>query len=153
MSNDLFTENLVARTAVTPRRDATASTLYNGSVDGATCVGIDTMKYDEAAVLLQAGLISSGTLACSIFDSSVGTTSVGASAITGADFTTLTAENYRGSTGVFIGSIKTKNTKRYLYVKTVLTVADAKDFGVTVLLGKGDGAMPVTQGQTVAFAV
>ena len=152
MSNDLLTESLKIQQAVTPRRDSTASTLYNGSVLGATGVGIDTKDFDEAQIMLQIGLISSGTLDCSVYDSSVGNNSTGSTLVTGASFAQVSS-SYVGSTGVFVGSIKTKNTKRYLYVKTVLATADVKDFAVTVALGKGDGAMPVTQGQTVAFQV
>lgn len=151
MSNDLLTESTRTRVAVTPRATSAESTLYNGSAQGNTGVGIDTRDFDEALIMAQVGAIS-GTLDIAVYDSSVGTNSTGATAITGAAFTQITA-SYVGSDGVFVGSVKTKNTKRYLYIQTITATAAAKSFAVSVLLGKGDGPMPVSQAQTVAFQV
>ena len=152
--NERVTESSKVVQAFPPRSTSSAETKYNGSVDGNTVVGIDTMNYDEALIMLQIGAIS-GTLDVTVLDSSIDDDSTGATAITGAAFAQVTGavSPSVGQDGVYVGSILTKNTKRYLYVKAVTATAAAKVFGVNVLLTRADGPKPVTQAQTVAFQV
>ena len=127
---------------------STADTRYNDQTTAASAVGIDTKNFDQAIIALALGTITSpGTLDVTVLESSVGTTAAGANAITNA----VIAQKSNGDSGLYVGQIDTKNTKRYLYVKAVAATASAKAYGISVILGKSDGLDPVTQVNTVAF--
>lgn len=144
-----LTEEIKVVQVKPPDSDAVAETLYNDTATAASATGIDTKDFDEFVLGLDLRTITSpGTLDISVYESDSAATAAGSSLITGAAF----AQKVSGVDGMFLGRIKTKNTKRYLYVKTIKATASAKKFGVFAILGRAD-AEKVSQDETLGFDV
>ncbi len=119
--------------AVIAQSSSSAATLFNGVSSGGTN-GIDTRDSDEVVFLVNVGTIAtSGTLDVTIYESDTNDSST-ATAITGAVFTQFTPAN---DLAQYCGSIKCKNYKRYLWVRSVQS-AHAIVFSASAVLGKGD---------------
>ena len=112
--------------------------------------GIDTTGYDEALIILNAGTATAtGTADVKLQESSDNAVADAYADIAGAAFAQITTANHET---LFVGRIRVKNFERY--IRVVSTVGtDTVELGVTVLLGKFDGLAPVTQEETVAFAL
>jgi len=115
-----------------------------GTITGS---GIDTMSYDEALIVVNAGTFSASSTADIKVQHSSDNSSF--ADITGALFVTITTANDVTS---YVGRLSTKNFKQYIRVILVVGV-DVVDLGATVLLGKFDGLAPVAQTNAVAFAI
>lgn len=135
---------------VAPAQRTTYGTFYNGVTT--TSSGIDTQGYDQATFILNAGTCY-GTVAASIFASDDNVWE-NATAVTGADMTTVTGTGNDNT--VYVGNLQTKNTKRYLFCRSVHTAAAAgtttTNYSMAVILGDAD-SIPVTQDNTVSFDV
>lgn len=142
-------ERILVKQAAAPSVRPLADTRYNDALTAASATGIDTKGYDEALIVADLGAISSGTLDLTIMDSSLAASAVNATAVTGATFTQLTSSR---DSGIYTGRVRTKNTKRYLYIRAVAATADDKAYAVNVLLGKAD-SLKVTQDNTPDFTV
>jgi len=123
-----------------PQAVTTTKAYFNGSTTTGAGVGIDTQPYDEVVFCLIAGaMAAAGTMSAAIYESDTDNTEA-ATAITGADFTDITTANdYAGQ----VGSIKCKNYKRYMYIRTVSASATSITFASGAVLGRSD-QMPIT---------
>ena len=129
---------------------AEAETRYNDQATAASATGIDTQGYDDCLVVLDLNTITSpGTLDVLVMDSSVGTTAAGASTVTGAAFA---QKLFATGQGLALGRVKTKLTKRYLYIRAIAATATAKEYGIQAILGKNE-LNPVTQVTAAEFTV
>jgi hypothetical protein len=116
--------------AVIAQTSSSAATLYNGVSSGGTN-GLDTREQDELVIVANIGTIAtSGTLDLTLVESATNDSST-ATAITGAVFTQFTPANDNAQ---YCGSVKCKNYKRYIWVKSVQT-AHAIVFGVSAVMG------------------
>lgn len=130
---------------------ALADTRYNDQTTAASATGIDTLGFDEVQIVLGLNTITApGTLDVIVMDSSIGTSAVGASAITGAAFDQMALAD---APGVFNGRIKTKNTKRYLYVRSIAATASLKEYVVLANQGLNETSRPLTQLTAPQFTV
>ena len=119
--------------AVIAQTSSSAATLFNGVSSGGTN-GIDTRGQDEITILANVGTIAtSGTLDLTIVQSDTNDSST-ATAITGAVFTQFTPAN---DLAIYTGSIKCKNYKRYMWVKSIQS-AHAIVFSASVVMGLSD---------------
>lgn len=141
MSIKALEENLKAAVGILAQDHAVAT--VNGT-------GIDTRGYDEALIILNAGTATAtGTADVKLQESSDDDVADTYADITGAAFTQVTAAN---DETVYVGRIRVKNFERYIRVVSVVGT-DTVELGVSVILGKFDGLAPVSQDNTVAFAL
>lgn len=129
-----FTVETVKLTQLFEPKSVTATgILFNGA---ATASGIDTRDYDDAVILLNAGVFSgSATVDFAIYESNTDDDTT-ATAITGADFTQVTSANDQA---VQLGSLQTKASKRYIWLRSNKSSnTDAALFSAAILQGKGD---------------
>ena len=127
----------------------TAATLFNSVASGVTGSALDTQGYDEVNFYLSAGAFTGdGSLAVSIFENDADLPS-GASAISGADFTTVTTSNDETAQ---IGSVRCDSYERYLWARTVKTGTGSANFAIVAIMGKG-GEHPETQSPVPIFDV
>lgn len=152
MINGTLFENVKFGVAVAPLTSTTTTALYNGSAVSVTNNGIDVSGFDEAVFMVSVGDVNSSTLDVSLYESDgidpseatlVSLPVAGASSGTNASFTQID-EN-----GNSFGAVKTKATKKYLWVVTE-SGASAQEYAVFYALGKADS---VAVSQTADFDI
>ena len=132
-------EDLKFALAGLPQAVTTTKAYFNGSTTTGAGVAIDTQPYDEIVFGLLVGAMGAGgTMEAAVWESDTDNTEA-ASAVTGADFTDVTTANDYGGQ---LGSIKCKNYKRYMYIRTVSASATSVTFASGAVLGRADG-MPI----------
>lgn len=105
--------------------------LYNGAASGA---GIDTKEFDQAVVIINAGVVT-GTVDFDIIASATDDISA-ATAVTGAAFTQLTSANDQAQQ---VGALLTQDTARYLWLRSNKTLnTNAALFSAQIVLGRAD---------------
>jgi hypothetical protein len=116
-----------------PASYTTTGTLFNGS---ASHSGIDTRDYDFGVVILQTGTFASGaSVAFALYESDTAD-STAATAVTSADFTTVTSANDLAKQ---VGQLACKSYKRYLFLRSnKITNTNAAVFSASLILGIGD---------------
>jgi len=109
--------------------------------------GIDTLDFDEALIVLNAGAVGTdGTVDVKVQESADNSSF---SDISGAAFTQITADN---DEAIYVGRLKLGEKTRERYMRIVATVGTAAcDLGVVVLLARA-AISPVSQVNTVAFS-
>lgn len=144
MGQRRLTEHVRVQSAGTPA-SYSVGTYYNGESD-ASGIGIDTRGYDQAMVVVHAG-VAAGTLDVSLAaTASNSTTASSASALSSTSFTQIDSSN---DENIYVANILTKNIARYLFVKQTVA-SDAVIFGSEVILGSADSE-PVSQPNDVEF--
>lgn len=106
----------------------TAGTQYNGAATGA---GIDTLGYERAAILVNAGTFAGDGVVTFTATGYTADTATSSSLITGASFSAINSGN---DNLAYTGEIKISDQNRYLFVKAVKTGTGAADYGVHVVL-------------------
>lgn len=114
-----------------------------------TGVPVDTKNFDEALIILDAGVATAtGTLDVTVEEGD--TTGGSFTAIAGALFEQIVAAN---DERILVGRIRVKNFKRFIRIIAVVAT-DTVEASVIILLGKFDGLAPVVQNvDPVSFAI
>lgn len=145
-----------------PLSRATANTLFNLDQAAASADGIDTLGFDEALIVINAGAVAAGA---SLQYTVKGADRTAADAAPKGDDASLT--NVTDADGniaratiadtedntIELIRVRCQDMKRYLFVERVQTGAFAAVESVQVLLMKNRSGVPVTQpaGVSVAF--
>lgn len=143
-------ETALFKQVYSPRTTTATLTDYNATTQaGAT--GIDTKGYDEAVCELSLGAIAAGTLTIDIMESATddatAATVIAEAGGTEADFD---AKGTAAQNGIHIIRVRTKDTKRYHFVRVVNSSGDSKAYAINYILSKAK-VLPVTQDNTVDF--
>jgi len=145
MNNELL-YNVLKPVQAIPAASLTGTT-YNGvSVTGS---GIDTQGYDGALIVLNAGTFTNAASALVTVIESATNDYSGATLVTGATFTAITTAN---DVALHKGFVLTSASKRYIWVKAVLTGDGTAPMSATVLLGR-PSAMPEATKTDLVFCV
>ena len=148
-------ECIKSQAAVVATRLITPNTVtWNGTAGATvgTANGIDCQGYENALFFANVGAMLGAqglsTVSIAIYEND-SNSATPATAITGADFTNIT---YANQSTAQVGSIVTRERKRYLWARVSVqgAVSPTIDLGVTCILARG-GDMPPTD--TIAFDV
>ncbi len=132
-------ENVKYQQIFEPQSITATGILYNG-VAATTTSSIDTRDFDEINIVLNKG-VTTGIVDAAVYESDA-TDPSAATAISGADFTQVTAANDQAKESM---SILCKNTKRYLWLRTSkITDTNAALLAATAVLAKAD-SLPTSE--------
>lgn len=123
----------------------TVPLLMTAGTDNAAAA--DTKDFDDMLIVLSSGVsVATSTLDVKLQESSDNSSF---SDIVGAVFTQILPAN---DNTVYVGRLKCKNFERYIRAVLVTATANATA-GVNYILSSGDGPIPVSQANTLAFAL
>jgi hypothetical protein len=140
----------IAVTTLFKSTNLNAITVYwNGQSITTTAIGIDTQKADHAVIHLNVGTATGtiGTISNAIYVSQTNNPTT-ASALSGGSFNNI--NNSSGSATEQIGAVKTKDTNRYMFLRTEMTgVPVTTAFGATAALYANDEVPTVDENRAV----
>ncbi len=125
----------VTQVMIEAQQLSTTGILYNGGATTTSAgTGIDTQDYDEAIIVVNKGAFAgSASVALAVYENT-SDASTGSSAVSGADFTTVTSANDQSVETMFI---RTAGRQRYLWLRSNKTgTTDTALIGATIILGK-----------------
>ena len=141
---------IIKTVQVTPPAAVTATlTTYNNTT-AAAASGIDLQGFEEMLCELSLGALTGG-LTVSLLDSATddgeAATAITDEAGTAAAFDALGSSD---DNKTLLIRVRTKDVKRYLFIKVINATGGSKTFGINLILGAAK-AYPVTQENTVDF--
>lgn len=110
-----------------------AATLFNDAADTVTTSAIDTQGFDELNIIVNTGTFNGdGTVDLAVFESAANLPS----AATAVALATIVQIGSANDEGQFIGSLLSKNRKRFIWLRSVTAGTGTLSFSAHAVQGK-----------------